>query len=321
MAGFRPHTWRTRAGSRRENLNPSFIPRSQPRTHLAVGNAGDRLLAPLRRYWVWTALGLLVAAMAAGTRFAAIGVVPPSIKLKPFAHATGSTELVVGRSLSFSHSIPDTTFSKLPPHAYTLADMVASPEVAKYVARAAGLPASKIGIMGPLWTELQRSQQWAPGPKRASQIIVENDPYHITLSVLTESPPWPPIIVVESQAPSTDAAARLAAAVGTGLNAYVQHLQTSTGVPTRGRYQVTQLVPVSVAPGRRSQLASVGAFTFVAVFVLWCGVMLAVASLTRDLRETAAAAEVGEDLDRLSNSGAPAGGDPVTPQPRPIHAL
>ena len=64
---------------------------------------------------------------------------------------------------------------------YALADMVASPELAEYVARAAGLPASKIGILGPLWTDLWRSQQWASGPKRASQIIIENDPYHITI--------------------------------------------------------------------------------------------------------------------------------------------
>ena len=240
--------------------------------------------------------------MAAGTRFVAIGVVPPSIKLKHFAHSTGSTELVVGKSMSFRYSVPD-KYGNLSSRAYALADMAASPEATKYVARATGLPASKIGIMGPIWTELWRSQQWAPGPKRASQIIIENDPYHIILNVQTNSPPWPPVIDVETQAPSTETAARLATAVASGLSAYARHMQTATGVPKPGRFEVSQLVPVSVAPARTSQLASVGAFTFVAVFVLWCGVVLALSSLMRDLRDTAAASQLGGGLDRSSGSG------------------
>jgi hypothetical protein len=241
--------------------------------------------------------------VAAGTRFVAIGVVPPSIKLKPFAHATASTELRLGKSQSFRHSVPDRYVWSLSPRAYALADMVASPEVAKYVARAAGLPAAKIGILGPLWTDLQRSQQWAPGPKRASQIIIENDPYHITVNSEAQSPPWSPVIDVDTQAPTTETAARLATAVAAGLSAYVLHLQTANGVPKPDRYDVSQLVPVSVAPARTSQLASVGAFTFVAVFVLWCGVVLALSSLMRDLRDTAAVSEVGDGLDRSSDSG------------------
>ena len=180
---------------------------------------------------------------------------------------------------------------------------MASPELARYVARAAGVPASKIGILGPLWTELWRSQQWAPGPKRASQILIENDPYHITLNVETNSPPWPPVIDVETQAPNTQSAARLATAVVGGLQAYVLHLQTARRVPQRERYDVSQLVPVSVTPARTSQLANVGVFTFVAVFVLWCGVMVAVSSLIRDLRAIAADSKVGDGLDRSSDSG------------------
>ena len=209
---------------------------------------------------------------------------------------------MVGKSLSFRHSVPDPYSSKLSPRAYALADMVASPEVAKYVARVAGLPASKIGILGPRWTELQRSQQWAPGPKRASQIIIENDPYHITVTAEAQSPPWSPVIDVDTQAPTTETAARLASAVAAGLSAYVLHLQTATGVPKPDRYDVTQLVPVSVAPARTSQLANVGAFTFVAVFVLWCGVVIALSSLMRDLRDTAAVSKVGGGLDRSSDS-------------------
>ena len=137
------------------------------------------------------------------------------------------------------HSIPDNYDNTLTPRAYALADMVASPGVAKYVARAARLPASKIGIMGPAWMDLQRVQAWATGPKRGSQIIIENDPYHITLDVPAALGTVTPVIDVNTQAPSTATAARLATAVGGALSAYVIHLQTASGVPKPDRYDVS----------------------------------------------------------------------------------
>jgi hypothetical protein len=254
------------------------------------------------------AVGVIVAAVAAVTRFATIGILPPAIKLKPFAHATASTEAVVGTSSLFRYDVPDRYLSNISPRAYALADMVASPEVTRYVARAAGLPASKIAVMGPLWTELQRSQQWATGPKRASQIVIENDPYQVTLSVQAESPPYSPVIDVDTQAPTTDTAARLATAVVAGLSAYLRHLQTATGVPKSARYDISQLVPVSVAPARKSQLANVAAFTYAAVFVLWCGLVIAVSSLIRDLRAAAIKSQVRtapgrSSDDRLQRAG------------------
>ena len=309
MAGVRPPTWRTRARVRRGAVQPSSTPRADPRSRLTRGNAEDRLLSPLRRHRLLTVLGLLVAALAAATRFVSIGVLPPSIKEKPFAHATGSTEFVVGESWSFSHTVPDGYSRSVVPRAFALADMTASAGLANYVARAAGLPVTKIAILGPIWTELQRTEAWANGPKRASQIIIENYPYHITLDVQTLAPPWPPVINVATQAPNTEIAARLAAGVGIGLNAYLLHLQAATGVPKSDRYGVRQLAPVSVAPARTSQLASVGAFTFGAVFVFWCGLIVALSSVmrdlraARDLRATAARSKVGEPFDRSSDSG------------------
>ena len=60
--------------------------------------------------------------------------------------------------------------------------MMDSPEMIEYLARAAGLPASKIGVLGPQWTELRREQQFPSGPQRDRQIIIEKDPYQITIN-------------------------------------------------------------------------------------------------------------------------------------------
>jgi hypothetical protein len=296
MTGPRPTAWRL--GARQHlHLRTESPTGSGPSSTRLRCNANDRLLAPLRRHRGWTLLGLIVAALATATRFAAIGTLPPSIMIKPFAHANASTELALGKTSSFGYSKSSREpYGALSTRTYALAAMVDSPEITDYVARAAGLPASKIGILGPRWVELQREQQFPSGPQRDRQIIIEKDPYQITLDQETTQPgegpgpgSGPPVIDVETQAPSTALAVGLARAVPAALHAYVEHAQATAGVPERDRYDVSQLVPVSVSPARKSQLADVGVFTFFAVLVLWCGAEIAVSSLMRDLRTTAAA--------------------------------
>jgi hypothetical protein len=313
MARVRPAEWRLVAGQRAHTRGGSTPGSGSVRSR---GNADDRLLAPLRRHRGWTLLGLLVALMAAATRFVAIGILPPSVEMKPFAHVQATTQVGLGRAGS-SGPAKQGGVDPLSTRTYALADMTYSPEIIGYVARAAGLPPSQIGVLGPLWTELWRSQQWASGPQRDRQITIEKDPYQITINQESTLPgdgpgpgPGPPVINVETQAPSTEAAARLASAVPAGLNAYIQHMQATAGIPEQDRLTVSQLVPVSVAPARTSQLADVAVFTFLAVFVLWCGAEIAVSSLVRDLRDTGAGSKVGNVPNRSSDNG-PLVGDPA----------
>ena len=307
MAGLRP-TERRPGARQHGHLRTGSPPRAGFASGRTRADAGDRLLAPLRRHRGWTLLGLVVAAIAMATRFVAIGILPPSIEMKRFAHADASTQIGVGKSVSSASN--EIAYHNLSTRTYALADMLYSPEITAYVARAAGLPASKIGVLGPLWTELWRSQQWASGPQRDRQILIEKDPYQITINqestLAGDGPgpgPGPPVIDVQTQAPTAAAAARLASAVPAGLNAYLEHLQAAAGVPARDRYTVSQLAPVTVAPARTSQLADVALVTFLAVFVLWCGAEIAVSSLVRGFRATAAGSKVGDRGERSSDNG------------------
>ena len=309
MTGLRPTA--SRLGVRHRLHRWAASPGSGPGSTRIRGNTDDRLLAALRRHRGWTFLGLIVAAVAMATRFAAIGILPPSFKLKPFAHATASTKLVLGANSSYGYTKNSREpYSALATRAYTLAEMVASPEITEYVARAAGLPVSKIGILEPQWVELQRDQQFPSGPQRDRQIIIEKDPYQITIDQETTQPgegpgpgSGPPVIDVETQAPSSELAARLADAVTPALHAYLQHMQATSGVPERERYDVSQIVPVSVSPARKSQLGDVAVFTFLAVFVLWCGAEIAVFSLIKDLRTTTSGPKGRDGSDRWFDSG------------------
>lgn len=268
-----------------------------------MGAEPQGLLAQLRRHRRWIAVGVVVAGLAALSRFATIGLLPPSVTFKPLAQSTASTALSVGVKSSEQLIVPDQYLRNMSPRAATLADMIASPELQAYIGRAAAVPASEIAIDAPLWTDLQRAQQWATGEKRANQIVAERDPYRITLNDNLSAP----VVNVIAQAPSTNAAARLADSVGKGLNAYLLKAQTEAGTPLAGRYQVTQVAPVTVNPASRGQLANVGAFTFAAVFALWCGLVLTISSIARDIRTAAASSEVGGALDRSSGMGAGSG--------------
>ena len=258
------------------------------------------LLARLRRDRLWVLVGLGIAIVAAASRFAAIGLLPPSIKVKALAHSTASTQLVVGGKSSLTHAYPDLYDRNLVPRAAILADMIASPQVRGYVARAAHVPASEIAVDAPVWIQLQRIQQWATGEKRATEIVDEKDPYRITLNDSL----YAPVIGVVTQAPTASAAARLARGVADGLSAYVSHIGMAAGTPGAGRYDAIPVAPITVDPSRPAGLVNVAAFTFAAVFVLWCGLVLVVSSVARDFRAAATTSKVRGSFGRSSGSGA-----------------
>ena len=308
MAGLRP-TERRPGARQHGHLRTGSPPRAGFASGRTRADAGDRLLAPLRRHRGWTLLGLVVAAIAMATRFVAIGILPPSIEMKRFAHADASTQIGVGKSVpSASNEI---AYHNLSTRTYALADMLYSPEITAYVARAAGLPASKIGVLGPLWTELWRSQQWASGPQRDRQILIEKDRYQITINQAStlagDGPgpgPGPPVIDVQTQAPTGAAAARLASAVPAGLNAYLEHLQAATGVPERDRYTVSQ---IDARDGcSRSDFAACRRRPGHVPCVSSCsgaGPRSPISSLVRGFRATAAGSKVGDRDERSSDNG------------------
>lgn len=263
------------------------------------------LIAELWERPRWLIIGFVVAILAAASRLVSVGVLPPSITLNQIAHATATTELLVAERSSVSAlTYRDGYFNSFLPRAQTLADTMASPEVRRLIARAAGIPAAQLAVDPPLWTNLERIQQFPSPEQRESQIIVENVPYRITVGVEPDAP----VIDITAQAPTTKEAAALAAGAGRGLNAFVSGLETST--PPSSRYQVTQPVPITHSATGKSGPANIAAFTFAVVLFIWCGAMLFLSGLAEDLRTVLRRAKVPRGPDR-SFPNSPALVDPV----------
>ena len=258
-----------------------------------------------RRRWLIT--GIFVASFAAASHFVAIGILPPSIGLKHLSHATATTELLVGQRFSLrASSYRDTYATSATPRAQALADIMSSPKVRSLIARDTGIPAGQLAVDTPVWTNVERIQQWPSREKRDSQIVLENAPFRITVDVEDSAP----IIDIATQAPTPAQAAALAAGTGKGLNSYVSELQDSTGTPPARRYSITQLVPIGVSPEGKSALANVAAFTFATVLFIWCGAMLFLSRLAEDVRSVRTGAKVPNSVDR-SSSDRPALADPT----------
>jgi hypothetical protein len=259
------------------------------------------LVAELFSHRRWLLLGVVVAVAAAASRFVAIGILPPSFKVRHLTHATANTELLVGKQYTYSAGYRDPYVNAVVPRAQALADMTASPEVRGYIARAAGLPSSQIAVDPPIWTDVERIQQWPTGERRSTQIVVEGAPYRIQL----DAEGYAPVLDVSTQAPTVAEAASLAAGVGKGLTAYLTHLEDSTGTPKADRYGISELGPVSASASGKSVPANVAGYTFAVVLFLWCGGMLFVAGIADNVRALRRRAKVSGGSDRSSRTRAP----------------
>lgn len=264
-------------------------------------NQTKGLLAELLSHRRWLLLGVFVAIAVAASRFVAIGLSPPSFKVRQLTHANASAELLVGKQYTYSAGYRDPYVNEVVPRAQALADMTASPELRGYIARAAGLPASQIAVDPPVWTDVERIQQWPTGERRSTQIVVEGAPYRVQL----DAEGYAPVLDVSAQAPTVAEAASLAAGVGKGLTAYLTHLENSTGTPTVDRYGISELGPVAASAAGKSVPANVAGFTFAVVLFLWCGGILFVAGISEDVRTLRRRAKVSGDPDRSSRTRAP----------------
>jgi hypothetical protein len=229
----------------------------------------------------WLLAGVVVATLVVASRFVTIGLSPPSFKFERQTHATGSTQLLVGQPHTLNSSaIRSRYVTSAVPLAQTLADLMSSPEVRRLIARDAGIPENELAVDTPVWQGVLQTQQFPSAGKRDSELVVEGVPYRIAVDVSLSAP----VLTISTQAPTPAGAAALANASRTGLNDYLTELQRTTETPQDGRYNVSEVVPVSASPPGRSGIANIALFSFVTVMFIWCGAMLFFSNVVDDLR-------------------------------------
>jgi hypothetical protein len=131
--------------------------------------------------------------------------------------------------------------------ALVFAQYLSSLEARNDIARASGIPARAISLSGPFSNDNARvTYQPQASSERANDIAKESDVYRL----LFTAQEGVPIITVTSQAPTADAAVRLARAAYVTLQRYVDKLQIQAeSVPVKPLPKGVSAAPVTPDPG------------------------------------------------------------------------
>jgi hypothetical protein len=234
------------------------------------------------------ALGVVVAAMAALLsvyRLDGLNLKPRSLK-----YSSASTQAIVDSSSSALGNLSQ-SFEDLSNRAAVYANFMTSPAVLSLIGRQVGLRGEQIYAEGPVNPNVPRVVQEPTALKRNVEITGETTPYRLSF----ENQPNLPSINIFAQAPTTAQAVALANASVVGLQRYVASLEAEDKIPAASRVTVRQLGPAngSVVDGSISKQLAV--MVFVAVFALWCVLMLVVPRLRATWRQSAALQEAGAD--------------------------
>jgi hypothetical protein len=174
--------------------------------------------------------------------------------------------------------------------AQVYANFMTSPEFLSDVAQQVGLSGSQLYAAGPNKTTEPRVEREPTDLKRNVEITGETKPYRLDF----ESQQELPTITINTQAPTTAQAVALANASATGLQHYVASVESAAGLPTNSRIVIRQLGPATgaVVDGGISKTLMV--IVFLAVFALWCVLVLMAGRFREVWREGAAAQDLAQ---------------------------
>jgi hypothetical protein len=230
-----------------------------------------------RRRWVLA--GIPVAALVALCSIASVSLFPLKVHSKRLGYAVAGVELYMAPPSGLVSNLQPRLTENVVTQAFALADEMSSPELRDLIASRAGIPAGRLAIDGPLDVDESIFALFPDGPKRASQIVVQNARYRITISEDTALPE----ISVEAQAPTVSEAVRLAAATQVAAGSYLSAIETRSRTPHELRLLVSPLGPISVSDKTKG-VTNLAVLTFFLAFTLWAGLVTAALAIVRDTR-------------------------------------
>jgi hypothetical protein len=246
------------------------------------------VIRELARRRLALAIGVLVAVVAAV--FSVYRLDGTTLKPRSLQYSSASTRVFVDTSSSVLGNLSQ-SFEPLQSRATVYANFMASPTVLNLIGQRVGLSGSQIYAAGPVDPQVPRIVQEPTAVQRNVEITGETTPYRLNFN----SDPNLPTIGIYAQAPTTKQAIGLADASVTSLEQYVGSLESADHIPQQSRIVIRQLGEANggVVDGGISKALAV--MVFLAVFVLWCVLMLVGARFRESWR---ASGGVAASIDR-----------------------
>jgi capsular polysaccharide biosynthesis protein len=184
---------------------------------------------------------------------------------------------------------PDSQIADLSPpgadalgaRAQLLANLMATQPVQRLVAQKAGIKVSQLVTVAPAMSGATVSTLSVD----ATQAAAKPTSYVLTITADAALP----LVTFSAQAPTADAAARLANAAEAGLRDYLASITSTTNVPQGHRYVIKELGGARAADVTRGPRKLMGAMVAFVLFAMGCGAIIAVTGIVRSWRAVAEA--------------------------------
>lgn len=238
------------------------------------------ILRTLRHRWTAT---LLVAVLAVGV---AVGA-----RMSTHNTTTGAAtvQLLVDSPSSALANLSENP-APLISRAGVFAQVMTSQAVVQSIAKAAGVPERLLTAQGPYSGSAESLNVITPAEARSNQIVAEKAVYRLSFVAQQNEP----VITTTVQAPTTDAAAKIAAAVYPGVQSYIAGIQREGKTPERDRVTLRQLGPAQVGPVSGGSRGTLTVAAFLGVLIAGLLAILGFESVRRRDRELD---QLGADLD------------------------
>lgn len=211
------------------------------------------------------ALGVVIAAVAAV--LSVYRIEGTSLKARGLQHSSATTQVLIDSPSSSLANLKENE-ERLTSRAGLFANFMTSPAMLELIGKQMGISGSQIYASGPVNPNLSKIVQEPTNLKRNIEITGETAPYRLGYT----SDPTLPTVGINAQAPTTAQAVALANGAAVALQEYVGALQKN--VPPAQRVTIRKLGDATGSvddPGISKTLAAI---VFIAVFLLWCVLML-----------------------------------------------
>ncbi|HET6508241.1 MAG TPA: hypothetical protein VFG42_15725 [Baekduia sp.] len=226
------------------------------------------LLHQLWRHKLGAGLCLAFAVVMSLWSLYHLSIAPPGLTPRHLQIGAASTTVMVDAPKSKIVDLRANTqdFQSLTTRADLLSNVMASTPVRAFIAQRAGVPERAIVADASLGADLPRSATEPGSERRSTDLIQETDKYRLAIS----SNEAQPIIYVAAQAPSGEAAARLANAAVDGLNDYLTMMADREGIAPTARTRLIQFGRAQGGVVNPSVDIEIGLLTFLISFVVAC---------------------------------------------------
>jgi hypothetical protein len=236
----------------------------------------------LRELWrlrLGVALSAALALLVAVSSIDTVSLFPPSLHDRNLEIAAASTHVLIDTPKSKIIDLRANTydFSSLTTRADLLGNVMASAPVREYIGRRAAVDPARIEAVAPVTADVPRVLTEPGSEKRSSDILRSTDQYRLDI----QANPTVPILDIYSQAPTKEAAVRLANSAVDGLRDYLLDLGRRQGITSDQQVRLEQLGRARggvVNDGVRLQMALL---SFMVVFTISCCAVLFLSRVRR----------------------------------------